>query len=429
MAVRAAIFHTPRPGQLETLADALIEIDAAGVITAVGPATPERLARTVDVTIQLPAHHYLLPGFIDLHVHAPQWPQTGRALDVPLEEWLQVHTFPLEARYADTAFAREVYSDLVPSLLAQGTTTALYFATIHVEASIALAEICLALGQRALIGKVAMDAPDECPGFYRDACAEDAIRDTREVINRIRALTPDANPLVQPVITPRFLPSCSFELLKELGVLAAQTGARVQTHCSESPWEVAHGQARFGKSDVAALADFGLLREHTVLAHGNFVNDPDRRHIHHAGAAIAHCPLSNAYFAGRILPLREMLDEGLHLGLGSDLAGGHSPSILDAARMAITASRMREAGDGGPINAVEAFWLATAGAAEALGLPVGHFAPGMEFDALVIDTTGPERIAWPALDSPIQILEKIIRRAGRANIRKVWVRGREVTGA
>lgn len=106
-----------------------------------------------------------LPGFVDLHVHAPQWPQAGIALDEPLNVWLDECTFPLEAKYADPAFAKAVYQDLVAQLLARGTTTVLYFATIHLEASLQLAKICAALGQRGLVGKVVMDDPQANPAF------------------------------------------------------------------------------------------------------------------------------------------------------------------------------------------------------------------------------------------------------------------------
>ena len=423
-AIRADAFHTPGRGRLEVLADTLIEVSGDGVIERVGPADAERLAAVADRLTTLPEGRYLLPGLVDLHVHAPQWPQLGKALDVPLEEWLRVHTFPLEARYADIAFARAVYRELVGALLAHGTTTAVYFATIHVEATVALAEICLARGQRALVGKVAMDDRAECPDFYRDIDADEAVRGTRTVIDRIAALQPEGRPLVLPAITPRFLPSCTDALLEGLGALARETGCHVQTHCSESDWEVAHGAARFGRSDVAALDGFGLLPAHAILAHCNFLADADRASIGRAGAAIAHCPLSNVYFAGEVLPARTILDEGLRIGLGTDISGGHSPSMLESARFAVTISRVLDrAAPGSVIGIADAFWMATAGGGEALGLPIGQFRPGFEFDAIAVDSRA---FACPAHDSPDDIFEKIVRRAGRAEIAHVWVRGRKV---
>lgn len=441
-AIRGNAFHTPARGVLEVLEDVLIEVDADGVIAHVGPADPARLAR-VDRLITLEPGRYLLPGLIDCHVHAPQWLQRGTALDVPLEDWLQRHTFPLEARYADVDFARTVYGDLVGALLAHGTTTAVYFATTHVEATVVLAEICLEHGQRALVGKVAMDHPGQCPDYYRDADAAEALRGTRAVIERIAAMQPGDRPLVLPVITPRFLPSCTDALLEGLGQLARETGCRVQTHVSESDWAVAHGHARFGATDSAVLEGFGLLATRAILAHGNFLTGDDRAILGRTGAAIAHCPLSNIYFAGAVLPVRGMLDEGLRIGLGTDVSGGPSPSMLESARMAVTASRVLDRGvdagkapdergvAGSAITIAEAFWMATAGGGEALGLPIGRFAVGQEFDAMLIETgrEAGDLAVRPGLDGPSAIFERIVRLAGRQDIVSVWVRGRCVVGA
>jgi len=227
------------PNGIEALTDALIRIDADGtIITVEVSVRPEdaRLAAWEEASalVRLSDDQILVPGLVDLHVHAPQFPQLGTALDVPLEDWLQRYTFPLESRYADLGFAEEVYERLVETLLAHGTTTALYFATIHLPATKRLAEICLSRGQRALVGRVGMDHPDQCPDDYRDPSAAVAIAETRALIAHIRALPGNEAALVQPVITPRFVPACTDALLEGLGALAEETGCHVQTHCSES---------------------------------------------------------------------------------------------------------------------------------------------------------------------------------------------------
>jgi guanine deaminase len=436
-------FHTPARGKLEILEGVLISVDGAGriaeIISAQSPDFAEAKARAEAEgrLLQLPANQVLLPGLVDLHIHAPQWPQLGKALDVPLEVWLQKHTFPLEARYSDLAFAREVYADLVAGLLANGTTTAVYFATIHMEASLALAETCLEKGQRAFVGKVAMDDPDQCPDFYRDSDAATALDEMRRFIHAVGELSPTDDPLVRPVITPRFIPSCTDELLEGLGKLAAETGCLIQTHCSESDWEKDFVKARFGKTDTEVLADFGLLREHTILAHSNFVTDDDLDLIRERGAAVAHCPLSNIYFANAVFPLRAALDRNVRVGLGTDISGGHSPSILDGCRHALMAARARQGGVDpalapaergiahSQITVAEAFWLATAGGGEALGLKVGKFEPGYQFDALLIDQDAPGSNirTWPELDSPEDVFQKIVLNAMRTNIKRIWVGG------
>jgi guanine deaminase len=442
--------HAPVRGQLEVLREALIVVGRDGAIKAVHRRESHeisnlarRFAATGDL-VTFGREQYLLPGLVDLHIHAPQWPQLGKALDLPLEDWLQTYTFPLEARYESTTFAQTVYESLVDGLLANGTTTAVYFGTLHLAATRVLADVCLQRSQRALIGRVAMDNIQQCPAYYRDVSAQGAESDTREFIEYVRSMHGNGSSLIMPVITPRFIPGCSDELLTRLGALSRETGCYVQTHCSESDWEHRHVLQRCGKTDTAALDAFGLLSRHTILAHGNFVTDADISLIGERGAAIAHCPLSNVYFSDAVFPLRKVLQQGLHVGLGSDIAGGASPSILENARHAVIASRSLESGvdpaldrdqrrrPDSRIDALTAFWLATAGGGIALDLPVGLFREGYQFDAVLIDAQVPEsNLRVEVDDAPEDILQKIINLAARPNIREVWVANRRVhqTGA
>lgn len=454
---RGTLLHTPVRGECELLRDALVVVDADGVIAAVHPAS-ELQSQAIAADFEsrgalfaLSESQYLLPGMVDLHVHAPQWPQLGKALDRPLEEWLQVHTFPLEARYADLAFAEAQYTALVEALLANGTTTALYYGTIHLPATMRLAEICLQLGQRALVGRVAMDNEDQCPDFYRDPSAQQALVETRQFIGHVRGLRGNADMTtaagvrvparIQPVITPRFIPSCTDELLFGLGALAQELHCHVQTHCSESDWEHDHVRTRCGISDTRALERYGLLSRHTILAHGNFVDYDDTVALLDHGSGIAHCPLSNVFFSDAVLPVRHLLARGVHVGLGTDISGGASPSIFENARQAVIASRYLEAGvdpevprterrrEDSRIDALTAFWLATAGGGIALDLPVGILAPGYQFDAIVVDAAATGSNLYISRgDSATDILQKVIHHAGRANIREVWVAGRNVQG-
>jgi guanine deaminase len=437
--------HTPTRGRIEFLAGALIEVDDAGVIQAIhGADAPQAAAvaarhRTAGSLVTLAQNEYLLPGLVDLHVHAPQWPQLGLALDLPLEEWLQACTFPLEARYADTDYARRVYESLVEALLANGTTTAVYFGTIHLAATRILADICLRRSQRALIGRVAMDDPDQCPAYYRDPDAAIAEAETREFIGYVRSMAGNESGLVLPVITPRFIPSCTDELLRGLGRLARETGCHVQTHCSESDWAHAFVLARYGVTDTTALERFGLLSRRTILAHGNFIDGSDLAPILQAGAGIAHCPLSNVYFSDAVFPVRRMLEQGVHVGLGTDISGGASPSILENARHAVIASRTLESGvdpklsrerrrsPNSRIDAATAFWLATAGGGIALDLRIGVFREGYQFDAIVLDGRTPNsNLHLEENATAEEILQKIVYHATRADIKEVWVANRRV---
>lgn len=432
--------HAPEPDRVEVLPGALLAIDGDGAIAAVTPsgdpahAAALAAARATGTLAALPDDALLVPGFVDLHVHAPQHPQLGLALDRPLEEWLHAYTFPLEARFADLGFARRAYGRLVADLLSNGTTTAMMFATLHVDATRLLADLCIAAGLRALVGKVAMDCPDGCPAHYRDASADAAVAGTAAVLDHI-ATHPDNRGLVEGVVTPRFIPACTDAALEGLGALAAERGARIQTHCAESDWEAAHVQARTGLSDAAALDRFGLLTDRAVLAHAPFLSEADMGLIASRRAAIAHCPLSNAYFAGAVFPLRAAMAKGLRIGLGTDISGGPSAAMLSAQRMAVAASRMLETGTdpalpperrGRPLSAIDwrcAFHLATAGGAAALGLPVGLFAAGLRCDALVLHAPAAE-----PFDAPDDRLARALHMAGREDIRAVYVDGRRRAG-
>lgn len=443
----ASGFHSPERGTIDVLDDVLIEIDAAGTITAVhrhGDPNYRTIRDARDASgelVSLPPGSYILPGFVDLHVHAPQYPQLGDALDVPLEVWLQKYTFPLEARYQDAAFARRVYGLLVEDLLANGTTTALYFATIHQEATRVLVDTCLEKGQRALIGKVAMDNAEECPDYYRDLTPEEALDGTRALIDYVRGHPDNREGRVLPVVTPRFIPSCTEATLEGLGAIAKECGCHVQTHCSESDWAHGYVLARHGMTDTDSLNRFGLLGRKTVLAHANFLTAKDMETIKARETAVAHCPLSNAYFANAVFPLRAALEKGLHVGLGTDISGGPSASMLENARGAILVSRMLQSGVDpnlppaarstlGPaqIDFRDAFHIATSGGGIALDLPVGQFAPGYQFDAVLIDTgaeKGTVRL-FEDRDEGEGILQKIIYTASKPNLTTTWVGGRKV---
>lgn len=428
--IRATILQTPHPDRLEVLEDQLITIED-GVIMSVEPSS----AVAADTT--LPDTVVLVPGLIDTHIHAPQWPQLGTGLDLPLERWLFEYTFPLEARYADLAFARQVWDDLVPSLLRQGTTTAVYYGSVHEPATVALAEACVAHGQRAFVGRVAMDHPEGTPDWYRDESPSAAVAASHRSIEAIDGLA-DNGGLVRPIITPRFIPACTDASLEGLGELADATGALVQTHCSESDWEHGYVLDRFGTTDAEALRRFGLIRTHAVLAHATHLTKDDRNLLVATGAGVSHCPLSNAYFSNAVFPARRAIEAGLRVGLGTDIAGGSEPSVLGQCSHAVTASRMLDDGvdvtlpaphrgrAGSRIDITTAFWMATTGGAELLGIPAGLIAPGRVFDAVAIDRQRLPPRGGQDNENFERLFEQVVRNAGGNAIQQVWVNGRAI---
>ncbi|MGN0077657.1 MAG: guanine deaminase [Coriobacteriales bacterium] len=441
-----SFFHAPVYGSFEYLENALIEVDERGVIARVlregEPEHAQALAahRMRGILTDLGANRYGLPGFVDIHVHAPQWPQAALALDEPLYLWLEQRTFPLESRFADLDFARTVYRDLVQQLMARGSTTTVYLGSAHLESSIELAAICAELGQRALVGKTVMDDPVANPDYYRDATPAQAVADTETLIREVEGIGRASRQGIWPVVTPRFIPSCTDEVLRGLGQLAERYGAYVQTHCNEGQWEHDVVLERFGKTDPYALRDFGLLREHSLMAHCPYLTEDEGEMFAELGVAVAHCPMANSYFSSAVAPIKRFRQQGINVGLGTDISGGYSPSMYENIRQAVLVSRLLETGvdaqrpaderglGDARISLVESFWLATAGGGQSLGLPVGTFEPGQAFDLQVVDVKrrDSDLTGFGVFDQPADRLARILYLATPDNVRKVYVQGRLV---
>lgn len=385
----------------------------------------------------------------DTHIHASQYPNAGIFGSSTLLDWLDTYTFPLEASLSDPAKARRVYARVIRKTLSHGTTCAAYYATIDVATTNLLAELCLAHGQRALVGRVCMDS-DLAPPYYRDRSAESALAAARACIARIRELDP-AGKLVRPVITPRFAPACSRELMRGLGALAAETGLPVQTHISENAAEVALVGRLFPEesSSYAAVYDaFGLLTDRTILAHAVHLTEDEARLVAERGSMVSHCPCSNSALGSGAAPVRRLLrDHGVACGLGTDVSGGYSPSVLETARQAVLVSRHVALANRGPdgdadgrrdvLSVEEVLFLATRGGARLVGLEgkVGAFEVGMEWDAQLVglatvgedgEEDGDGNVDVFGWESWPERVAKWLYSGDDRNTTKVWVRGRLV---
>ena len=324
--------------------------------------------------------------------------------------------------------------------MARGSTTTVYLGSAHLESSIELAAICAELGQRALVGKTVMDDPAANPDYYRDASPAQAVADTETLIREVEGIGRASRQGIWPVVTPRFIPSCTDEVLRGLGQLAERYGAYVQTHCNEGQWEHDVVLERFGKTDPYALRDFGLLREHSLMAHCPYLTEEEGEMFAELGVAVAHCPMANSYFSSAVAPVKRFRQQGINVGLGTDISGGYSPSMYENIRQAVLVSRLletgvdaqRPAGERGlgdaRISLAEAFWLATAGGGQSLGLPVGTFEPGQAFDLQVVDVKrrDSDLTGFGVFDAPADRLARILYLATPDNVRKVYVQGRLV---
>lgn len=364
-----------------------------------------------------------------------------------LLDWLNRYTFPLEASLRDVAKARRVYARCVRRTLAHGTTCAAYYATVDAASTNLLADLCLAAGQRALVGRVCMDRLG--PEWYRDGDAEEAVRATRECIEHVRRADPTAQ-MVRPVITPRFAPSCSAPLLSALGELARDTGLPVQTHISENRGEIELVRQLFPREltgapddSYAAVYDaYGLLTDKTILAHGVHLSEAEAELIASRGAKVSHCPCSNSSITSGAARVRWLMDKGVVCGLGTDMSGGYSPSVLDAARQASLVSRHVAMGgdEAAKLSVEEVLYLATRGGAEVVGLEkvVGGFEVGKEWDAQLVglgNVDGEGEAEEGDEDGNVDVfgwetweerVAKWLFNGDDRNTKKVWVKGRLV---
>lgn len=365
-----------------------------------------------------------MPGFTDLHIHAPQWPQMGLALDKPLNEWLNTYTFPLESKFKDLDYAQKIYQSLISELLANGTTTGLFFGSIHTDANLVLAKVCAQLGQRAFIGKVAMDNPEQTPAYYRDESSATALKDTETFIQKLTKLRQKTQAELTPVITPRFVPSCTAETLSGLGQLAKKYDLPIQSHCSESIWEDQYALNEFHLRDAEVLDKYGLLTDKAVMAHGTQLTDSDLNLFNKRQTAIAHCPISNVYFGNSVMRVKDAHEKNVKIGLGTDISGGFSPSIYRNMQQAIMSSQMLQ-DSGKPyarISATNAFYLATIGGAQALHIKTGQIKAGFKADLQIVQDQYTDTFSKNLND----VFERLVYQTTKDNILQVYVSGRLV---
>ncbi|KIM48734.1 hypothetical protein M413DRAFT_437911 [Hebeloma cylindrosporum] len=401
---------------------------------------------------------YIMPGFIDTHTHAPQVPNMGTGGQYQLLDWLHNITFPMEAKFSDLDFAQKAYKSVVRRLINTGTTTCCYYGTLHLESTKVLADIVHAFGQRAFVGKCNMNR--DSPPYYIEPSPESSITATHDFINYVRALSPSTSkqePLVQPILTPRFAISCTDELLASLGALASSDPTlRIQTHISENPSEVAYTRELFPAAPhYAGVYDmFGLLKQNTVLAHAVHLTEDEVNLIKERNAGISHCPTSNFNLSSGIAPIGHYLDKGIKVGLGTDVSGGFSTSMLNAVQNASVASKVcafhgrdsepssKSVFASKPLQISALLYLATLGGAAVCDLErqIGSFSPGKSFDALLVsvrEETGNSGI-WGLTEPPTTTLtpdkelegwlERFLFCGDDRNIERVYVQGRFIGG-
>jgi guanine deaminase len=424
--VRAQVAHTPRnplvfEDALETFSDGAVAFDG-GVIVACGEfgdvrdGHPE--AEVLDARDTI-----LLPGFVDCHVHYPQIGVIG-AMGLELLDWLRSRALPEESRLADRAYAVLVAERFVRGLASNGTTTALVFGSHFPAAQEALFAAASDLGLRVASGLVVADR-GLLPSL--EVSVEDALEHSRALIERWHG-----RGLVRYAVTPRFAVSCSEEMLSACGSLGREfPDVLFTSHLNETREEVALVGSLFpwAKDYLETYERFGLLGDRSVFAHDVHVSDDELGRLSTAGAAVAHCPSSNAFLGSGMFPLRRHLDAGVRVALGTDVGAGTGLSMLGEGLSAYQV-QMLEGSAGVRLGPADLLWLATGAGASALGLSdeVGDLSVAKSADFVLVRPPAGSTLAAvlegsESLENALGVLFTLAR---EESIAEVWVAGEVV---
>lgn len=400
--LKAHIVHAPAYGALQIQENGVLCLEngtIAGISTVVMPGFED--APVTDFGNAL-----LMPSFADMHFHAPQYAMLGMGMDLPLLDWLNTYTFKTEARFADLDYAREVYRRLAQELVACGTTRVCAFGTRHRESTIILMQEFERAGLCGLVGKVNMDR-NSLPAL-QETC-EESISETELWLEQCQDFK-----RIRPIITPRFTPSCSDELMRALGNIAHKHGLYVQSHLSENLAEIdwvaqLHPDcAQYWES----YDKYGLFNDHTLMAHCVHSDERERRAMRDRGVYVVHCPDSNTNLMSGAAPVQTMVAEGQRVVLGSDIAGGAILNMMGVVAEAIRVSKFRRIQSQWSedfLTVEQAYYLASSAPAMYFGGKQG-FVVGQALHGIVIDDS-------QALDTQrLSIKERFERAFYRAQV-------------
>jgi len=427
-ALRSSILHClvdpgaeSRSDTFEYFDDGALIIDNGSVVAA-GDAASLLNQLPANTKVEDYRGKLIVPGFIDCHVHFPQLDIIG-SFGAQLLDWLNQYAFPVEEKFADPEHAREVAGAFVDELLRNGTTTAMVFGTVHAHSADAIFEAAEARDMRLIAGKVLMDS--NCPEALRDD-PESGYAESKALIERWHG-----KGRLGYAITPRFALTSSPEQLTAAGRLASEyPDVWIHTHLAENMEEVEEIARLFpgNRSYMDVYDEFELLRERAVFAHCLHMDDEDRRLMAQKGGAAAFCPTSNLFLGSGLFDLAAIRAAGIRCGLGTDVGGGTSLSLLNTASEAYKVLHLQDQ----PLQAMRALYLATLGAAEALYLDdkIGNFEKGKEADFVVLDFEGSSLTArrTAAADTIEEKLFALMTLADDRNIDSTWVRGVKQTG-
>ena len=325
---------------------------------------------------------YLLPGFIQTHIHLCQTLFRGYADDLALLDWLKTRIWPMEAAHTPKSLAAAA-QQAASELLRSGTTTVLTMETVHdTDAVFAALE---PMGLRAVVGKCMMDADSAVPSRLM----EETARSIDESVAIARRWHGRADGRLRAAFAPRFAVSCSRELLEAVARLAIEHQLVIHTHASENRDEIALIKSRTGKKNIDYLADTGLTSPQLCLAHCVWVDDDEQSLMAERGVKVLHCPGSNLKLGSGLAPVVEMRARGISVSLGADGAACNNHlDMFEEMRLAAVLQSVRH--KPGALTARDVVWMATREGARALGLDhdIGSIEPGKKADLILVDAHG-----------------------------------------
>lgn len=418
-ALKGTICYSISPQELSVTPNSYL-ICSQGKCAGIFPVLPEKY-RGIPCTDY--KDDLIIPGLTDLHVHAPQYTFRASGMDLELLDWLNTYAFPQEARYENLEFARSAYSIFAEDMKKSPNTRACIFGTLHVPATELLMELMDKTGLKTMIGKVNMDRNGSpiLQETSAEASAQATITWIEDTLNKFENTT--------PILTPRFTPACTDQLMAKLSQIQKKYHLPMQSHLSENfgeiEWvkELCPGTHFYGE----AYHQFQLFGGDcpTIMAHCVHSSEEELALMKKQGVYVAHCPQSNTNLSSGIAPARHYLEAGLHVGLGSDIAGGTSLSILRAMADAIQVSKLYWRlvdSSAKPLTLEEAFYLGTEGGGSFFG-KVGSFREGYEFDAVILNSS---TIPTPLSLSPKDRLERLVYLSDDRNITGKYVSGRKI---
>lgn len=421
-AFRGQLFHALSESHTEFWEDGLLLVRPDGTIEKAGPAAALQPQLFKDVKVEHHPDCLILPGFIDVHTHFSQVDVVGSPARDTLQ-WLERHTFPAEAKFADSAHAREVARAFLRELLSNGTTSALCFATVHPDSIEALFEEAAKSNLRLAGGKVMMDR--NAPSDLCDAPAS-SVEETRALIKKWHG-----RGRLQYAITPRFAPTSSEDQLRgAASLLQENPEVLLQTHLAETPDEVTWVKQLFpkAKSYLGVYDQFGLTSARSVFAHCIHLSKEEFELLAQRGSGIAFCPSSNLFLGSGLFPLETARAAGVKVGLATDIGGGTTFSMWKTMALAHHVVQLQ----GKSLSAIQAITLATLGSARVLGWEkrLGNFESGKEADFVVWDPQAQPLLArrWKAARSPEEKVFACMILADDRNCKATYILGNRAHG-